>query len=249
MVLDTRCELVFCICGSLPVDPVAPYWTVTHAVEPDRASVVQVTYKVDASFWVSVPISGAYVSPRRLAVFLTCPFENTVQHPPVQLVEGSLGVDVLVVGTPSAKDLVELCHLVPDRLPSRVSSGEILDLGLELAHICLTWSNEHDWFAMRPLVSTDVESQERESIVDMGDVCLVLAEFQLQLAFKERTGFFFELDGTRFIAIPEQEPIVGIPYEDGMSQPLPTTSPSFVAGQTAIPLPPPHIELVQVDIG
>ena len=117
---------------------------------------------------------------------------------------------MLVVSAPPPEDLIQLQNLVPGRLVGRISAGECPDLGLELAYILLAGSNEDHGLSVGSLKALDVEAEECETVINMSDSSLALAEFQFEFPFKKPPGFFFQLHRTIFAAIPEQEPIVRI---------------------------------------
>ncbi len=186
--------------------------------------------------------------PGGLTMFLACPAEDAIQHSPVQLAEGDLGIDVLIVGAPAASNLVELFELVPGGLVGRVPPCQRLDLGFETLDALLTGVNEHNRLAVGSPLPSDVEAQEGEAFIDMGNARLFLAELKLEMLFQKRLGLGFQGDGAVFRAVPELDPVVGVADENRIPQPSSSPLPSLVASETAVGTPPPQVELVQVDV-
>jgi predicted dehydrogenase len=109
----------------------------------------------------------------------------------------SVGVDVLVVGTPSLEDLVQLQNLVPGRLVGRISAGERLDFGFELARRAeyevigskggLKCHNVWAKSTETPVISwwTEAGEQAQESLELANHFCLEIEHFSHCVLHKE----------------------------------------------------------------
>lgn len=96
---------------------------------------------------------------------------------------------------------------VPSGEMRGIPSGQIFDFGFEFTDISLARFDEEDGFPVSALIPPDVETQEGEAFIYMGEEGFTFTEFQFEVTFKKLSGFLFEFKSVGFSTIPQQAPV------------------------------------------
>jgi len=86
-----------------------------------------------------------------------------------------------------------------------------------------------------------MKSEEVETFSCMGDMCLFVRKLQMEFVQQEVLHFLFDLFGTVFCAVTQDDEVIGVSGQDKVAfVPLPSLAPFFLA-QAAVFLPPPAV--------